>query len=96
MHGPWLRDEPPRPEQVFVVITWIFPLVMGAGVCAFFACCIGLAHQGRVEPRRHWLPVLELIPICTSGTSPWRPVPSRDAVRAETNEGHPCREWGGS
>jgi hypothetical protein len=94
VHAPWLRDVCPPPERVLVVITWIFPGVMCAGACACFAYWIGLARDRSVETR-HSVPVLARIEVGRSGSSLWRPVPSRDPASAACSGGQHCREWGG-
>jgi len=91
VHGPLFHDERPRPEPGFVMTTWWFPSVIGAGVCAYFAHRIGLVRTGGGDPTPSW-PVLELVP--TTGSA--RPVPSPDADRTLRGERHPYRAWGRS
>jgi len=88
VHRPHLRGECRGPELGFGVITWIFPSVLGAGLCALFAYRIGLARHRRVEPSQS-LPVLELIPIADAAR---RPVPRGGAAGAAPSDGHPCRD----
>jgi hypothetical protein len=86
VHRPRRRAEGSRPELGFGVIIWIFPSVLGAGLCGLFAYRAGLAHRRHLEPSQPW-PALELVPITDSAE---RPVPRRSAGSAP-GEGHPCR-----